>query len=133
MSGAKTVPCWLLAAVLGLGLTACSNGAKKGGNGPNANIDASSKNVAKCTALKDHIAGLYKKEQPPDKDPKKQARREAVMADNVNMVLSDCAKSPDRFAPCIKGATSVAQLEKSCLVKLDDEGTVEGDYFKGKP
>ncbi len=130
----RWVASWLAVVVLSIAPAACSNGAKKGGgNGPNTTSDASSAINAKCAALRDHVASLYSKAQPPDKDPKKQKRRESVIADNVNMVLTDCAKHPAKAAPCIKAATSVATIEADCVIKLDDEGEVEGNYFKNNP
>jgi len=129
----------MLASTLAIGLMACGNGTKKGtGNGPGGTTDAATITPAmtKCNALRDHVAGLYKKSEPPDKDAKKQKRREMVMADNVTMVLTDCAKNAagtDKTITCIKAATTVDQLERECVSKLDDAGRVEGDYFKKNP
>jgi hypothetical protein len=45
------------------------------------------------------------------------------------MVLTDCRGDPARFAPCLRAAVSVPQMERDCLVPLDDEGKVEGQAF----
>jgi hypothetical protein len=42
------------------------------------------------------------------------------------MVMNDCTKDPGKFVPCLAKVATVADLEKTCLVPLDDEGT-EGD------
>jgi hypothetical protein len=39
------------------------------------------------------------------------------------MVMNDCAKAPDRVAACVQGVSTVADLERTCLRPLDDEGT----------
>jgi hypothetical protein len=48
------------------------------------------------------------------------------------MILGDCRKDPDRFVPCIRAATTVAQLESECVIPLDEAGTVEGAFFRAK-
>ena len=46
--------------------------------------------------------------------------------ENTTMVMNDCAKDPATFVPCIAKVQSIAELEKQCVVPLDEEGT-EGD------
>lgn len=120
-----------------LGLFGCSNGAKATGNtAPPSAIDAGPTGpaaVADCDKLRDHIAGIYQRAQPVDINAAKQERRNAVTKDNVSMVIADCRKDPPRFAPCIKAAVSVSQLERDCLIKLDDDGSVEGRHFSTTP
>lgn len=125
----------LVVSAFALAAVGCSNGAKKGGgNNPTGTIDAGNTAAgSRCDSLRDHVASLYKKAQPADVDAKKQKRRDMVRADNVQMILTDCKKNPARFVPCIKKATSVAQLEKQCVIPLDDAGRVEGEYFKNNP
>jgi hypothetical protein len=81
---------------------------------------------ASCDAIKDHGADLYRAESSADKDAP--ALAEEQVADNVQMVIDDCAQQPDKVAPCAAKATSVADLEQRCLIPLDEEGT-EGDRF----
>jgi hypothetical protein len=45
------------------------------------------------------------------------------------MAMADCAKDPAKAVPCLAAVPSVAELEKHCLVPLDDEGT-DGDALK---
>lgn len=52
------------------------------------------------------------------------------MADDIDMVLADCQSAPTRLVPCLQAATSAPELERDCLIPLDDEGTVEGRAFR---
>ncbi len=79
-------------------------------------------NASTCDEVKPRIEKLYRAEGQV-KEPK---RVEDFVADNTAMVMADCAKDPARFVPCISSAPTVADLEKQCVVPLDDEGT-EGD------
>jgi hypothetical protein len=45
------------------------------------------------------------------------------------MVLTDCRDDVRRVAPCIERARRVADLERECLIPLDDDGQVEGRKF----
>jgi hypothetical protein len=78
--------------------------------------------VTKCDEVRGRVEQLYRGEAQA-KEPK---RVEDAVADNTAMVLRDCATDPARFVPCIAAAKSVAELEKQCVVPLDDEGT-EGE------
>jgi hypothetical protein len=75
-----------------------------------------------CDGVKAHVEGLYRAEAQ-QKDPK---RVDDYTADNTQMVMNDCNKNPSKVVPCLASAASVVDLEKQCLVPLDDEGT-EGD------
>lgn len=79
-------------------------------------------NANTCDEVKPRIETLYRAEAQT-RDPK---RVDDFVADNTAMVMADCAKDPARFVPCISSAPTVADLEKQCVVPLDDEGT-EGD------
>ena len=48
------------------------------------------------------------------------------------MVMNDCSAEPDRVAPCAERAANAAELERTCLIPLDDEGAVDGDRLRGK-
>lgn len=93
-----------------------------------------------CAAHRDHVAGLYRAElsnersaptdgKDPGADKDSLASLEASVGDNTEMVLADCRRDPVRFAPCLQAAVSVPQMERDCLIALDDEGTVEGRAF----
>lgn len=79
-------------------------------------------NATGCADVKAKVEALYRAEAQV-KEPK---RVEAAVADNTAMVMTDCAKDPATAVPCIVKAQSVPELEKQCLVPLDDEGT-EGE------
>ena len=57
------------------------------------------------------------------------AKNATFAADNVAMVMSDCAADPARVATCAAQARTVPDLERDCLVPVDDDGT-EGERFK---
>jgi hypothetical protein len=72
-----------------------------------------------CDGVKPHVEQLYRAEAQ-QKEPK---RVEDAVADNTQMVMNDCSKDPGKTVPCLAKAASVAELEKDCLIPLDDEGT----------
>lgn len=78
-----------------------------------------------CADVKPRVEQLYRAEAQ-SKEPK---RVEDAVADNTAMAMTDCAKNPAVVVPCLAGAGSVADLEKRCLVPLDDEGT-EGEALR---
>jgi hypothetical protein len=78
---------------------------------------------ASCDGIKAHVEALYRAEVTGD-------NVDEQVADNTQMVLTDCAAQPDKVARCAADAKSVADLEQRCLIPLDEEGT-EGDRFKG--
>jgi hypothetical protein len=75
-----------------------------------------------CDEVKPRVEQLYRAEAQA-KEPK---RVDEAVADNTAMVMKDCAKDPGKTVPCLARAGSVAELEKQCLIPLDDEGT-EGE------
>ena len=91
----------------------------QGSGGGGAPIVANAKT---CADVKAKVEQLYRAEAQV-KEPK---RVEAAVADNTTMVMTDCNKDPATFVPCIAKAQSIAELEKNCVLPLDDEGT-EGD------
>ena len=117
-------------------LAAC-NGKKKEATVPPVGGDAGAIVVngdpAACEAHTDKISALYRTDAgDPPEDADQKARYEEAIADNTHLVLADCRTSPARFAPCIESATSVAFLETSCVIPLDEAGTVEGVTFGNK-
>ncbi len=79
--------------------------------------------AADCASIKAPVTALYDAEAKAtaatDKDT-------TFVEDNVAMVMKDCAQDPARVAACAAAATSSAQLEKDCLIPIDEEGT-EGE------
>lgn len=75
-----------------------------------------------CAEARAKVETMYRAEAQ-QKEPK---RVDEAVSDNTTMVMTDCNKAPDRFVPCINKASTVAELEKQCLIPLDDEGT-EGE------
>ena len=75
-----------------------------------------------CESAKPKVEALYRAEAQA-KEPK---RVEDAVADNTAMVMKDCAKQPDKTVACLGRVTTVAELEKDCLIPLDPEGT-EGE------
>ncbi len=71
-----------------------------------------------CEGVKPRIEAMYRAEAQ-QREPK---RVEDAVADNTTMVMNDCAKDPKRVA-CLAKVPTVAELEKTCLIPLDDEGT----------
>jgi hypothetical protein len=74
---------------------------------------------ASCDAAKPHVEELYRGE----------VKTAQLVADNTAMVMTDCTTDPARVATCAANAKTVAELEKTCLIPLDEEGT-EGDRLK---
>jgi len=74
-----------------------------------------------CEDIKPRIAAMYRAEAQ-QREPK---RVEEAVADNTAMVMNDCAKDAKRVA-CLAKVPTVAELEKTCLIPLDDEGTEGG-------
>lgn len=108
----------VLAACPGRPATNGSSG-QAGSGGGSAPVVA---NAKACDDVKAKVEALYRAEAQ-DKEP---TRVEAAVADNTTMVMNDCVKDPATFVPCLAKAQSIAEIEKNCLVPLDDEGT-EGD------
>ena len=105
-------------AVILLMACACACPSKKaappanGGNAPAANATT-------CEGVRPRVDQLYRAEAQA-KEPK---RVDDAVRDNTQMVMNDCAKDPAKIVPCLAKAATVSELEKDCLIPLDDEGT----------
>jgi hypothetical protein len=105
----------------------CPN--KSGPKGPGAGDGGDPVADRRCDAQRAHIQQLYEQATTADKPELAADLLEA----NVAMVMADCAEQPARAAPCIEQAKTAADIERDCLIPLDDEGTVEGNKFGSKP
>lgn len=72
-----------------------------------------------CDGVKPRVEQLYRAEAEA-KEPK---HVDEAVADNTQMVMNDCVKDPAKTVPCLAKAATVSELEKGCLIPLDDEGT----------
>jgi hypothetical protein len=110
-----------------LAAAACSQGGSarptaddSGGGGPApADLDP------RCAKVEPHVRALYLKARDPSTEDR--ALADDLLAANVAMVMNDCRADPQRVAPCAERAADAAELERSCLIPLDDEGAVDGD------
>jgi len=82
-------------------------------------------NATSCAEIKSKIEAMYRAEAQ-QKEPN---RVDEAVSDNTTMVMNDCNKDPAKLMPCLNKATTVAVIEKQCLLPLDDEGT-EGEAKK---
>lgn len=85
----------------------------------------------RCARLRPRVEALYQRARPPADDKDKALAADLLAAD-VAMVMNDCRAEPDRVAPCAERAADAAELERACLIPLDDEGAVDGDALRGK-
>ena len=128
----------LLVVFVASGACACKDGGKAGGTtGPTGGNGTTEKgDPAECDKSADKVKGLYAKaaeaEAKPDDKEEVRALRAKIVEDNTHMVMVDCRAQPARFAPCLAAAVSVEQMERDCLIPLDDEGKVEGKAFGGQ-
>ena len=119
---------WLVfVAVLACGCPAKKNtGPTNGSQGSNAGSDVAvvtpPSNAKTCDEVKPRVEQMYRAEAQA-KEPK---RVDEATADNTAMAMKDCATDPAKFVPCLAKAPTVADIEKQCIVPIDDEGT-EGD------
>lgn len=74
-----------------------------------------------CEGVKPRVEAMYRAEAQ-QREPK---RVEDAVADNTVMVMNDCAKDP-RLVACLAKVPTIAELEKTCLIALDDLGTEGG-------
>lgn len=105
------------------------------GNADDAGVDGPPVDPKVCDESRSHIETLYTSEMPDltGAEADKIALEKQIVADNVDMMLVDCRKNPRRFAPCLKSAVSVAQMERDCLIPLDDEGREGTQFLDKKP
>ncbi|MBL9019955.1 MAG: hypothetical protein JNL83_37565 [Myxococcales bacterium] len=120
-------------------IVACACPKKGGGGTANGSGQGSGSTALPpaqgCEAVRAQVEALYRAEAKA-KEP---TRVEEAVADNVAMVMAECAKAPDRISACIAqgrapGAAeaqpwTAKDLEASCMPQLDDEGS-EGDTLK---
>lgn len=121
--------------VAGLLLSACAcknkddTGPGGGGSGSGA--------ATSCDGIEAHVEKLYRADAEAGaaavvaagKDPLKPATIDETVADNLAMVMTDCAAAPTKVAPCASKAATLAELEERCLIPLDEEGS-EGERFE---
>lgn len=119
---------FVLGFALGGALVACgSKHASSGGTGsageggPPVVADAKT-----CDDVRARVEQLYRAEAERNTQGRDPARVEEAVADNTAMVMTDCQTDPARFVPCIASVPTVAELERTCVIPLDDEGT-EGE------
>ena len=108
-------------------LVACACPAKPApttatGSGTAGGSAAAISNATTCDGVRPRVEALYRGEAQ-QKEP---TRVEEAVSDNTTMVMNDCTKDPGKLVPCLAKVATVADLEKTCLIPLDDEGT-EGD------
>ncbi len=109
-------------AVLAVLLVAC--GSKQGGTGSGTGTGTQPPTgpISDCTSARPKVEQLYR----ADAQAKEPKRVDEAVADNTQMVMKECAKDPAKVSACIAKATTTDDIEKQCLVPLDDEGT-EGE------
>jgi hypothetical protein len=78
-----------------------------------------------CDGIRAKVEQLYRAEAQA-KEPK---RVDEAVADNTAMVMNDCAKAAAKVTACVNAASTVAEIEKKCLIPLDEEGT-EGEELR---
>jgi len=121
-----------LAAIFAVVLAACACGKKpETGSGTGNGTGTGTGSPGDCEAARKNVEALYRAEAEAEKaaakDPSK-VNVDEMVADNTTMVMNDCAVQPGKVAPCAAAAKSVAQLEDTCLIPLDEEGT-EGEQL----
>jgi hypothetical protein len=75
-----------------------------------------------CDGVRARVEALYRAEAQ-QKEP---TRVDEAVSDNTTMAMNDCAKDPGKLVPCLAKVATVPELEKTCLIPLDDEGTEGG-------
>jgi len=98
---------------------ACPN-KKTTGAGSGSGVVEVPPNGDVCAAMRPKVEQLYRAEAQAQ-EPK---RVDEATADNTAMVMADCAKSPQKVAACLQAASTVADIEKTCLERLDAAGNV---------
>ncbi|HEY5947829.1 MAG TPA: hypothetical protein VIV40_20155 [Kofleriaceae bacterium] len=118
---------WPVLAMFALAMLACSSthGTGTGSGSMGSGVGSAppvTTNAKSCDDVRPRVEQLYRAEGQA-KEPK---RVDDFVADNTAMVMKDCGKDPGKRVPCLAAAASVADLERQCLIQLDDEGT-EGE------
>ncbi len=129
---------WLVVVVVAaLAACACKGQGSGGGTGPGTGSGTGPgsgvADASACDGQAEHVRGLYEAAAarvatgtPPPTATAATAGTE--VADNVAMVMAECKAAPARVVPCLRKVTAVAELERTCLAPLDDEGR-EGQVF----
>jgi len=112
-------------------LAAAASACSPGGSARTAGDDSGGGPAAadldpRCAKVQPRVRSLYQKAQDPAAD-KDKALADDLLAANVTMVMNDCRADPARVAPCAERVADAAELERTCLIPLDDEGAVDGD------
>ncbi len=55
----------------------------------------------------------------------------ATVADNVAMMMRECAQAPARVSACVKAHTVAAEITQLCTAPIDDVGS-EGQLLVGR-
>ena len=114
---------------------ACKGSGSGGGTGPGTGTGSGTgvDDASACDGQAEHVRGLYEAAaaRVPTGTPMPTATATAgtEVADNVAMVMAECKAAPARVVPCLREDTADAQLERTCLAPLDDEGR-EGQIFR---
>lgn len=111
--------------VLVVAVAACSGKTTGPTTGSGSSTTVVTSTAKTCDEVKPRVEQLYRVEAQ-SKEPK---RVDEAVADNTTMAMNDCAKNPAKLVPCLARVPSVAELEKQCLIPLDDEGT-EGEALR---
>ena len=122
---------WLIATMMLAGM-ACSS---KGPTGPGGTGDTGGGGTGtdtpapanSCDGARKRVEQLYRADADVRKE--KPDRIAEYVSDNTAMVMNDCAKNPTEVVACIKRVGGVPELETTCLVQLDAEGT-EGEALR---
>lgn len=106
-----------LAFTMTCALAACACKGEKGkGTGPGSGPVVE---PAACDALDPRVRGLYQAQGGLGDDE---------LPDAVALVIKECKAAPARVVPCVERVATAAELERTCLPALDDEGS-EGKVF----
>lgn len=118
-----------------LAVAACSGGGRSGSGGDDSGRAGRgggggatpATTDPRCEALRPRVRSLYQAAQAAAAEkPEAELAADLLEAD-IAMVIADCTADPDRVAPCAERAPDAAELERTCLIPLDDEGAVDGD------
>ncbi len=101
--------------------TSAGSGSGAGSAAPVIGASVTPVTATTCDEVKSRVEAMYRVEAQ-QKEPK---RVEEATSDNTTMAMNDCAKDP-KLVVCLAKVATIAELEKTCLIPLDEEGT-EGE------
>jgi hypothetical protein len=55
----------------------------------------------------------------------------ALIADNVGMMMRECAAAPQRVVACVKSHSVAVEITQQCTAPVDDNGTEGQTLFGG--